>query len=132
MSGTGTAPARPEKQVHTRFRRGTVICPMCQANGRIEGTEHVTPLVKTLWVACTNVTCGMTWRMQLSFEFVVSPSAIEDPAIDLPLAPTDFRRKIYPPGPPGSAAAPDPNQFSMFADGDGDGGEGAEGEAEAA
>ncbi len=124
--------ALPAKQTgHRRFRRGTIICPVCNAGGAIHGSEHVTELVKTLWVHCTNTTCGMTWRMQLSFEFVVSPSAIERPGLSLPQPPPEFRRQIYPAGPPGPADASDPNQIDMFDEGDGGEGDADQG-AEAA
>ena len=127
MSGEGVIPAQPRRGVGNRFRRGTIICPVCNADGRIMGSDHVTPTVKTIWCACTNITCGMTWRMQLAFEYVISPSAIERPDLELPQAPPELQRKIYPPGPPGPAFAPDPDQFDMFEDEEGDGGEEAEG-----
>ena len=136
MSGEGVIASQPpvehRRGVGNRLRRGTVICPVCNADARISGSEHVTALVKTLWCACTNITCGMTWRMQLSFEYVISPSAIEREDIELPQAPADLVRHIFPPGPPGNGPAPDPNQFDMFEDEEGDGGEEADGEPAAA
>ncbi|MXO64876.1 ogr/Delta-like zinc finger family protein [Altericroceibacterium endophyticum] len=117
MAGEGALSSRPAGH-HTRLRRGSVICPVCHANGRIEGSEHVTDLVKTLWVHCSNTSCGMTWRMHLSFEFVISPSAIHRPDLNLPGAPSDYPRQTYAPGPPASVAtaedAHDPNQMTIF------------------
>lgn len=114
MSGEGVISSNPGKRHNTRFRRGMVICPVCYADGRIEGSEHVSDLVKTLWIACSNVTCGQTWRMQLAFEYVISPSAIARADLALPQAPADFKRTTYPSGPPGGSCAPDPDQFDMF------------------
>jgi hypothetical protein len=87
MSGEGLISSQADwesKEGRRRIPRGTVVCPVCEYEGRIHGGEHVTPLVKTLWCRCTNLLCGMTWRMQLAFVSVVSPSAIDRPGLDLP------------------------------------------------
>ena len=63
------------------------------------------------------MTCGHTFKMQLSFIYTISPSAIEND-LDLPQAPPEFRRHVYPSGPP--KPEPDPNQYSMFGQGDDD------------
>lgn len=95
----------------TRFQRGTCICPVCHADGLIRGGERETELVRTLWVHCSNVTCGMTWRVQLSFVHVISPSGIPGGGANLPQAPAHLKRIIHPP--PG-AEETDPNQLTMF------------------
>ena len=121
MSGEGLVRSRPST---VRFRQGMNVCPACETTARITGSERVSPLVKTLFCACQNVECGMTWRMQLVFEYVISPSAIAH-ELDLPRSPQRFTR-----APPGSAAAPDPDQLAMFADEDG-GDDGPEAQAAA-
>ena len=101
-----------DRQRGTRFRRGTIVCPVCNANGRISGGEHESELVKTLYVSCSNTDCGMTWRMQLSFQYVVSPSGIAGGDDHLPQAPHDLKRTTFPSGPPPPPT--DPNQMAMF------------------
>ncbi|OJW73043.1 MAG: hypothetical protein BGO57_13280 [Sphingomonadales bacterium 63-6] len=122
MSGEGILPSRRAELRHGRskIKRGTVICPVCNADATIHGSERVTPLVKTMWCRCSNIDCSMSWRMQLSFEYVISASGI-DHRLDLPLAPADLQRRIYPPpgADPPTAPEHDPNQLQMFAD-DGD------------
>ena len=100
------------RKLSSRFRRGTIICPVCNADGLIHGGEHETRLVKSLYVHCSNTDCGMTWRMQLSFEYVVSPTGIDGAGEDLPQAPAGMERTIFPSGPP--APPGDPNQIAMF------------------
>ena len=115
MSGEGLLPDRIDTgHGRKRIPRGTVICPVCDHNAQIHGGEHVTKLVKTLWCRCTNLACNMSWRMQLSFEFVISPSGYEH-NLDLPISPQTLQR-----APPGVPPVPDPDQLTMFAGGDGD------------
>ncbi|WP_336979865.1 ogr/Delta-like zinc finger family protein [Altererythrobacter fulvus] len=121
MSGEGVLPSRHAEGRHGRakIKRGTVICPVCNADATIHGSERVTPLVKTMWCRCSNIDCAMSWRMQLSFEYVISPSGITH-ALDLPLAPADLQRKVFAPPSAGPAPVPvpehDPNQLCMFPD----------------
>lgn len=119
MSGEGILPSRRNEARHGRakIKRGTVICPVCEADATIHGSDRVTPLVKTMWCRCTNIDCSMSWRMQLAFEYVISPSGI-DHTLDLPQAPADLQRRTYPAS---SVEAPaplphDPNQLLMFPD----------------
>lgn len=119
MSGEGALHHRHGLTMTKRLRRGFVTCPVCHADAAIYNSDPVTDMVKDIYVACSNVTCGLTWKMQLAFVYQLSPSGI-DHELDLPKAPPEFVRHIYPAGPPGSAA-PDPNQFDMFEDEEGDG-----------
>lgn len=101
----------------TRMRRGTITCPVCNHDAGIRDSDQETELVKNLWCICLNATCGHTFKMQLSFVYTISPSAIQVPGLNLPQAPAHFVRHIYPAGPPGGHA-PDPNQIDLFEDPD--------------
>lgn len=113
MSGEGVMGNRVS--ITRRFKRGTICCPICHHDGAIRDSDQETDLVKALWCMCLNVDCGMTWKAQLSFVYVLSPSAIDRADMVLPQAPDGYVRRIYPAGPP--AAPPDPDQFSMFDEG---------------
>ena len=115
MSGEGILSNRHGLTMTKRLRRGFIICPICNADGAIHDSDQPTPLVKDLYVSCSNVTCGHTWKAQLSFVYTVSPSAIEND-LELPQAPPEFRRHVYPAGPP--RPGPDPDQYDMFGDGE--------------
>lgn len=117
MSGEGVISAR-RKLHNTRLKRGSIICPKCNASAGIHGGDHVTPLVKEIYCRCTNVTCGLTWKAQIAFVHVISPSAIAG-GPDLPPPPAGFKPTIYPAGPPGTP--PDPGQLAMFGSDDGEG-----------
>lgn len=110
MSGEGVIQNR--NSVTTRMRRGTIICPVCNHDAGIRDSDQETELVKSLWIMCLNVDCGLTWKAQISFVYTISPSAIERPDLVLPPPPPGYVRRIFPSGPP--AAAPDPNQGSIF------------------
>ena len=115
MSGEGALPNRHGLPMTKRLRRGFITCPVCNADGAIHDSDQPSQLVKDVWVSCSNITCGHTFKMQLSFVYTISPSAIPHD-LDLPEAPAEFRRHIYPDGPPRDL--PDPDQFTMFDDPD--------------
>lgn len=110
MSGEGALTNR--NTVTTRMRRGTITCPVCNHDAGIRDSDQETELVKSLWIMCLNVDCGLTWKAQISFTYVISPSAIERPDLHLPPPPPGYVRRTFPSGPP--VALPDPNQASIF------------------
>lgn len=112
MSGEGLLSNR--NTVTTRMRRGTITCPICNHDAGIRDSDQETELVKSLWIMCLNVDCGLTWKAQISFVYVISPSAIERDDVILPPPPPGYVRRIFPAGPP--TPRPDPNQFDMFAE----------------
>lgn len=98
----------------TRLRRSTLVCPVCNSDARIRDSEQVSPLVKDIWVMCNNADCGLTWKAQIAFVYVLSPSAIDHDHMDLPQPPANLARKTFPCGPP--RQPPDPDQLTMFED----------------
>ncbi|HEY9092054.1 ogr/Delta-like zinc finger family protein [Parasphingorhabdus sp.] len=87
------------------------ICPICHDRARVRSSTMVTPTVRDLHIQCMNVDCGATWKSQMQVVYLLSPSAIENPDIDIPMAPAGVPRKTYlPPG----EEAPDPRQIPMF------------------
>lgn len=113
MSGEGVIPNRVS--ITRRFKRGTICCPQCNSDALIRDSDQETELTKALWIMCGNVDCGMTWKAQISFVYVLSPSAIPRADLVLPKAPEGYQRRVYAAGP--ATAGPDPNQFSMFDEG---------------
>lgn len=80
----------------TRLRRGMIQCPHCNADAIIRTSEQQTPLHKDIYLICSNADCGHTWKAQISAVHSLSPSAIPNPEINLPPAPTDYQRKRFP------------------------------------
>lgn len=69
-----------------------LICAHCRAKVRIRSSlgEHL--LLRTAYLQCTNEACGATYRAAFEITHTLSPSAMPNPAIQLPLAPSAMRR----------------------------------------
>lgn len=61
-------------------------CPHCQSSIRVRNSVAQHPLLRAMYLQCTNLACGATFRGQMEFTHVLSPSACPNPAVDLPLA----------------------------------------------
>jgi len=84
-----------------RQRHSMIPCPHCHAPSYIRTSEMVTPTSKDLFCLCMNPDCGFTWKAQMSIVYGLSPSAIPNPQLDIPMAPPSVTRKTYFPPPPG-------------------------------
>jgi len=103
-----SALAEPEGKHSGQIRQQ---CPICHDRARIRHSIRVTPTVIDYYVQCMNVDCGATWKAQMNIVYMLSPSAIDNPEIDIPMAPENVPRKTFPP--PGTEP-PDPRQIPMF------------------
>lgn len=54
-----------------------VHCGKCEGRAHIKKTNWLTPEVGTIYCACTNVECGHTFTMSISFSHTLSPSALD-------------------------------------------------------
>ncbi len=61
-------------------------CPHCGEFGTIRTSEQVTECLTLQYVQCNNMECGHNWRASTSAEMTLSPSAIPNPAVHLPLS----------------------------------------------
>lgn len=52
-----------------------VLCPECGANGIIRKTARKHRQISDLYCACTDVECGHTFVMNVTFSHTLSPSA---------------------------------------------------------
>nr|WP_241169277.1 ogr/Delta-like zinc finger family protein [Serratia marcescens] len=52
-----------------------VYCPECGANSIISKTNRKDPKLSDLYCQCTDVECGHTFVMNLTFSHTISPSA---------------------------------------------------------
>lgn len=95
-----------------RRRHNYMPCPHCHATTRVRTSEQVSPTTKDLYFQCLNIDCGFTWKAQLAIVWGLSPSAIPNPDIEIPMAPASVTRKTYFPPPPDF----DPDQIDMFDD----------------
>lgn len=65
-----------------RFR-----CPHCNKFGTVRNSEQQSPTVTYLYVQCTNIECGHTWRMDAAASLTLSPSARPRNDVLIPFSP---------------------------------------------
>lgn len=64
------------------------LCPACNSRMRIRNSEALTPIYKTMYAQCTNIACGATYSGSLTWEYALSPSGLDQPRVNLPVAPS--------------------------------------------
>lgn len=96
---------------HDDRRSGELPCPHCLSAGIRRSSRALTVTFREIFYVCSNPFCGHTWKGTLSYEYGLSPSAIPDPKISLPLRTVD-RECALPPR--GSPPVPDPDQPGLF------------------
>lgn len=67
-------------------------CPDCQHGVRVRNSSQEHALLRVGYLQCTNVACGATWRVAMEITHRMSPSAVPNPEIDLPMADSALRR----------------------------------------
>lgn len=93
-------------------RSGDLRCPHCRSTAIRRTSREVTATFRELFYICRNPACGHTFKASLSYDYGLSPSAIPDPNVDLPMRPMDRL-----PGetiPPLAGPIADPDQFKLF------------------
>lgn len=98
-----------------RANRSLMLCPHCNSPSLIRNSDRVTPVAKDLYMNCLNSDCGHTWKAQVSIVHTLSPSAMPNPEIEIPMAPPEYQRRRYPAGARGPGDDPgDPRQVTIF------------------
>lgn len=54
-----------------------MTCPKCLASATIRKTNRKHPQLADVYCSCTNVECGHTFVMNVSFSHTISPSALK-------------------------------------------------------
>ncbi|MCV6588301.1 MAG: ogr/Delta-like zinc finger family protein [Marinobacterium sp.] len=67
-------------------------CPHCGHAMQIRNSNSEHPLMRAMYLQCTNIICGATFRGNLELTHTLSPSASPNPDINLPLADASIRR----------------------------------------
>ncbi|WP_288383293.1 ogr/Delta-like zinc finger family protein [uncultured Acinetobacter sp.] len=65
--------------------RNQNACPHCGSKVIIRHSQVENPLLKTLYGQCQNLECGWTGKAHLEWAATISPSAIPNPAINIPV-----------------------------------------------
>lgn len=98
---------------HTR-KTGNLRCPHCRSIGYVHTSRAVTDTHREVYYSCTNVACAHSWKASLSYEYGLSPSAIPDPKVELPMRPLSREDIAALRDQPGKPPMDDPNQLSLF------------------
>ncbi|WP_036628077.1 ogr/Delta-like zinc finger family protein [Pantoea sp. AS-PWVM4] len=53
-----------------------MTCPVCLANATIRKTNRKHPQLSDVYCLCTNIECGHSFVMNVSFSHTISPSAL--------------------------------------------------------
>lgn len=67
------------------------VCPICHYKMRVRNSVGEHPLMRIVYIDCLSLVCGATFRASLEITHLMSPSAIENPSINLPLADSAIR-----------------------------------------
>jgi len=69
------------------------LCPACGHPMRIRSSEVQSPSVKAMYAQCTYLPCSASFSGSLSWDFEISPSGIDRPRVQLPVAPSVERMR---------------------------------------
>ena len=70
-----------------------LVCPACGGKLRIRNSEGESPIFRSIYGQCMNVACGATFAGSQSWEYELSPSGLDKPRVQLPVAPSVTRMK---------------------------------------
>lgn len=71
-----------------------MACPHCRHPARARTSTQLSPLYREVTYQCVNTVCGHVFVCGLEAVRTLSPSAIPDPEIHIPLSPHVRRREL--------------------------------------
>lgn len=63
------------------------VCPACRSRLRIRTSEGQTPCFRSVYYECTSLVCGAKFAGSQTIDYQLSPSGLDKPLLQLPLAP---------------------------------------------
>lgn len=94
-------------------RHGDLRCPHCRMPMERRSSQEVAITLREIFFACPNAACGHTCKASLTYDYGLSPSAIPDPSVNLPMRPLP-REAVVRAIADALAAEPDPAQPGLF------------------
>ncbi|HCK4503001.1 TPA: ogr/Delta-like zinc finger family protein [Pseudomonas aeruginosa] len=70
-----------------------LVCPACGGKLRIRNSEGESPIFRSIYGQCMSIACGATFAGSQSWEYELSPSGLDKPRVQLPVAPSVTRMK---------------------------------------
>lgn len=74
--------------------RVTIRCPHCRAKSRAVKSREMTLTMREVTYSCTEAHCGHTWVAGLEVMRTLSPSAMPNPAVNIPISSHVQRRLL--------------------------------------
>lgn len=71
-----------------------MTCPHCRHPARARTSTQLSPLYREVTYQCTHIECGHVFVCGLEAVRTLSPSAIPNPEVDLPLSPHVRKREL--------------------------------------
>jgi len=69
-------------------------CPHCGSGAKVRSSKQLSALYREVYLTCNNIYCGHVFVCGLEALRTLSPSAIPNPEINLPLAETVRKREL--------------------------------------
>lgn len=69
------------------------VCPDCGTRLRVRNSIGMNELLREVYMECMNISCGATFSGHLEITHRLSPPAIANPRISLPVADSAIRRR---------------------------------------
>lgn len=69
-------------------------CPHCKTTARARTSTELSLMYREITYVCNNLECGHVWVCGLEPRRTLSPSAIPDPEIDIPLSRHVAKRQL--------------------------------------
>lgn len=67
--------------------RISISCPICAAGARARTSRKLSDTLREIRYRCENDDCGHIYIAHLEVVYTVVPSALENPAVQIPLSP---------------------------------------------
>jgi|GEM_PF-181264 len=90
-------------------------CPHCGSWATVRHSVELSPTLRVLYFRCHELACGHTWKSHLEVVATISPSALPNPLIELPLSPRSEALRLL-----ADCRADNSNQASLFGETDHD------------
>jgi hypothetical protein len=90
------------------LKLATLKCPCCAHDLLIRTSREETPCFRSIWYLCSNVVCGASFNGHQTINEQISPSGMERPLMQLPMAPAMERMKAH------QAMQPETNQLDLL------------------
>ena len=69
-------------------------CPHCGSYFPVRSSYEESPILKRLYLQCSNVLCGFSAQAFLEIRFELSPSGAPNPEINLPRSPAKQQKVV--------------------------------------